>query len=368
MAARRSTKAKDPHAVADLHLQMLQEELEKNWGANAAVSLDSASSLSKIDHWVSTRSIVIDNVLAGGRPRPCSLMPFGRQIEVSGPPGAGKTSLCAQTAAEVQRQGGLVIVTDTEERIDHTYWRALGVDTARVLNLRADTIEEVFEKQYDAIRLMQAKAPDRLMLMIWDSVGGTSSGLVLDDDPKKKETFMERAQKQMGREAKLIGDGIKGLSGAVAKSRVCYLYTNHEYNKIGVTYGSNRETYGGNKLKFLATARIQLTPIGEIKDEDVMGNKRVLGSRIRVKALKNSMAPMRMEKEAVIIGGEGFSNRYTVWEVAAKLKLIEKSGSWSTWKTSNGEEIKFQGWSGFCEKVVTHAEYPDLEAAVIEKL
>lgn len=370
--ARRSPAKKEKEdsgeggTVLDAHFNLLTESLNKQFGENSAISLDSADTLSRIDFWVTSRSIAVDKVLAGGRAFPCSLVPFGRQMEISGPPGAGKTTLCAQIAAETQKQGGLVIVTDTEERIDHAYWSALGVDNSKVINLRAETLEEVFEKQYFAIKTMREKAPNRMVLMIWDSVGGTSSGAVLDEKEDNKTTFMERAAKQMGREAKIIGNGVKGLSGYIAKSKVCYLYTNHIYSKIGVTYGDPNETYGGQKLKFLATVRLQLKPGAAIKEKDAFGNVESPGKWVTVKALKNSMSPMLMEKSAVVMGGVGFSNQYLVWDVAKKNKLISGAGAWSTWKTPKGEDVKFQGWSGFQEKVVTHSEYADLESMVIE--
>jgi recombination protein RecA len=313
---------------------------------------------------------MVDKVLAGGRPFPCSLIPFGRQIELSGLPGSGKTTCVAQIAAEVQRTGGLVVVTDTEERIDHPYWTKLGVDTSRILNLTAESLEEVFNKQVSCIELIRNKAPDRPLLMIWDSVGGTSLDAIVDyEEGREKLTVMEAAKKLMMNKARVISTGIELINTRISRSKVCYLYTNHMYSKPGVTYGDPFETPGGHKLKYFATVRLRLKKIGEITTEDPLtGSKRVIGNRVLVTALKNSMAPVLMDLEAAIIQDRGFCNEWSVREIAESMKLIAKAGGWSSWKTPKGEEVKFQGWNGFLEKVVTHAEYADLEAQVIAAL
>ena len=328
-----------------------------------AISLSDLDNSSRIKTWVSTGSIVVDSVLAGGRQLPCTLIPFGRQVEISGKPGAGKTTLCAQIAARTQAAGGKVIVVDTEERIDHPYWEKLGVDTSSVISLHADSLEEVFNKQEKAIKIMSSKYPDIPLLMLWDSVGGTSSQEVLEGDGD----LMERAKKMYGREAKLIGTGVKALNGLITKSNVCYIYTNHLYTDMNVTYGAKEKEYGGLKLQHYATVRLRLTKTANISAEDKFGNTMIVGQKVKVKANKNSMAPIQMEKEAVIIGGEGFSNDYTVFDLGRKAGLVSGSGAWSS-VTLGGEEIKFQGWAGFKEKVATHTNYNELVQSMLESL
>ena len=122
-------------------MQALQANLNKHFGAGAAAPLTAQETLSRIDHWVSTRSIVIDSVLRGRRPAPASLIPFGRQMEVSGPENSGKTTLTAQVAAETQRLGGMVMVFDTEERIDEPYWQKLGVKTNEILTVPSGSLD-----------------------------------------------------------------------------------------------------------------------------------------------------------------------------------------------------------------------------------
>lgn len=276
------------------------------------------------------------------------------------------TTLCAQLSAEVQSQGGIVVVTDTEERIAHDYWQALGVDTSRIINLRAYSIEEVFEKQHACIEVMAKNSPDTEILMIWDSLGATAGRSTMT--PAKNESFMEAARKNMGRDAGMISAGMRVINGAVAKARVMYVYTNHIYSKMNVTYGDKTETYGGVKAKFFATVRLSLQQIGKIKQEDKLGNVQVIGNRVRVKTLKNNMSPFLMEKEAVVLGGIGFSNDYTAFEAGKKLGLLTSKGAWSTVVMPSGEEIKFQGWNGFMTKVVPHPQYPDFMNLVREAL
>lgn len=358
----RGRKRKETVDSVDDCLQMLEEEMLSEFGPGTAGKLSSSDSLSQIKDWVSTRSMVVDKVLAGGRNEPCSLVPFGRQMELSGPPGSGKTTLCAQIAASTQEKGGIVVVTDTEERIAHDYWRSLGVDTGSIINIKAQTLEEVFERQHFCIRTMMERAPDKLVLMIWDSIGGTSSGIIDED---AKGSIMEQAAKIMGREAKTIGNGVKVLNPLIAKSKTCYLYTNHIYSKLNVTYGDATETYGGNKLKFMATIRLGLKPVGKIKESTPTGDA-IIGNRVEVKAHKNSMAPQQLIKEAVLIGGEGFSDDYSVFELGKKVGVIQKNGAWSTAVFPSGDEVKFQGWNGFKEKVSTHPEYELIKQRVRE--
>lgn len=360
-------------AMTDKMLESMQSELNEAFGAGVAQRLSSAATLSQIEHFTSTRSIVVDKVIAGGRPMPCSLLPFGRQTEISGMPGVGKTSLCAMIAAEVQSKGGTVVVTDTEERIDHPYWRSLGVDTDAILNLTARTIEEVFERQCKFIQLSMEKWPNQRVLMLWDSLGGTSTDAIMDiiegtsDD--KKHTFMEKAKKAMMVKAKTIGSGMEAINPLIAKSKVAYVYTNTLYTKPDVDYGDPMETPGGNNKNFKATLRMRLKRVGQLVEEDADTKQRkIFGHKVEVLALKNSMAPMLIGLEGAVIGGKGFCNEWTVRQVSEALKIIAKSGSWSTWKTPKGEEIKFQGWGGFLEKIVPHPEYQSLCDLVMERL
>jgi len=348
-------------------LENLQSDLNKYFGAGSATRLNDPGVLSKVDYWVSTRSMVVDSILRGGRPPGASLLPFGRQVEVSGKSGSGKTTLCAQISAEVQANGGLVVITDTEERVDDIYWTSLGVDVSKVIRIQATDVSEVFNKQYRALQFAREHAADRPLLLIWDSLGGTAGAEMLEMG--SDESPMEQASKFGMRQAKVISDGMTLINTIVGQTRACYLYTNHVYTDFNVKYGSPIKTRGGDKPIFMATVRLQLSSAGQIKELDsASGNETVVGQKIRVKALKNSMAGRLMEREAVIMAGRGFVNSYSCFDMGTNLGIIIKSGSWYTWTTPTGEQIKFQGFSGFEDKVVTHPEYDSLYAAVEAEL
>lgn len=363
-------RVKLANAEIDARLKEMMDDMNATFGEDQAAPLSSAATLSKIDEWVSTGSYVVDKVLLGGR-SVGSLVPYGRQTEVSGLPGTGKTTLCAHLAAQTQAMGGIVVVTDTEERIDHPYWQGLGVDTDRIINLKARTLEDVFDRQYEFIKASMEKWSDIPILMLWDSIGGTSTDSILDPDPKSqgaKLTPMERGKKAMMVKAKLISAGMEIINPLVAKSKVAYVYTNTLYQRPDVDYGDPWETPGGNKKNFFATVRLRLKVIKQLQEVDAdTDTKDVVAQVVEVSALKNSMAPRKRTIPAVVRGGVGFSNDDTIKMFAESMKIITGT-TWMTWKTPKGEEVKYQGWNGFKLKIVPHPEYPSLVEQVLGHL
>lgn len=351
----------------DKILDQLQDDLNKKFGDNSVMRLGSQSTLNRLDEWVSSRSMVVDAVLRGGRPLGSSLIPFGRMMEISGLEDSGKSTLCAHIAAEVQSKGGIVLITDTEEKIASDYWSKLGVDLNRVVKIYADNVKEVFDKQFHMLQLAREKAPGRLVLSIWDSLGGTSIHNIVDAN--SSESPMEQAEKFSMRRAKQVGEGVELLHGIVAKTRTCYLWTNHEYTKMNVKFGSPREVRGGKKPKYYATVRLQLTPVGALTETDaVTGRTKEYGQQVLVKALKNHMSGIKLQRPAYILSGVGFSDEMTVFETARKMKAITGK-NWYEWVTPKGEVVgKFQGYKGFLEQVVPHPEYKDLYDAVLQTM
>lgn len=281
------------------------------------------------------------------------------------------TTLCAHIAAETQDKGGIVIVTDSEERIDVPYWTNLGVDTSRILHLHARSIEDVFDKQFAALNKAKELASNRLILMIWDSLGGTSTANLIDS--KSKETPMEQAKSVYGRQAAEISAGMRLVNEVIAETNACYLYTNHLYHKMNVKYGDPYETYGGNKPKYFATVRLRLKPVAQLQEsdnfsKDALKNKKTIGMKILVKAIKNQMSGILLQREAYILAGKGFSNEMTIFEMAKSLKIIKTRGSWSEWESPTGEIIKFQGFNGFINKITSRPEYSTLENEIIRTL
>lgn len=340
-------------------IEALQKELEGEFGKDAVQRLDSPEALSKITGSVSSGSIIVDKILGGGRPEPHTLIPFGRQTSIAGLNGSGKSTLIAQIAANIQKQDGIVVAVDTEERIDEVYWGNLGVDTAKVINLHGESIEDVFTKQFKVIDQIKKLAPDRPLMLIWDSVGATSSQLLRDSDDPMGETAMLK-------DVRALSQGMKVVNMKIAQSKVCYVYSNHLYRNTS-GYGETWVEPGGEKLKFFATVRLMLTKIGDIDEEDSVGNKVIIGQKVRIKSLKNSMAPKRMEMEAAMLGGKGFNDAYSIFELASKLKLITRS-VWSSWTSPDGEVVKFQAFAGFVEKVTKHPKYQTLVNQVFDRL
>lgn len=342
-------------------LARVRADFEKVHGKGSMTRLDKPEVLSTVTDWVSTRSIVVDSVLRGESSRPFEeqpLLPFGRQVELSGLEKAGKTTLCGHIAAEVQAQGGLVYAVDTEERYQREYWKTLGVNLNEVEIIKANSVAEVFNKQYTILKSLEGT--DIKVLMLWDSLGGTSIADKID--PKSKETPMEQVASAYGRNAGEISRGMLMINSVIASTKACYLYTNHMYHKMNTSpWEEKYETYGGQKLKYFATIRLRLTRGKAVKEADAVSvADKVIGTYVRIKALKNSQAPYELEREAVLIGDKGFNNDYTVFEYGKKLGVITSKGAWSTWNTPLGEEVKFQGFRGFLEKVTTHSEYQEL--------
>lgn len=334
----------------------IQSKFAKEFGDKSIGRLSDDDNLSKISEWISTGSDVVDHVLLGGRKAPNSLIPLGRQVSIEGLEGSSKTTLCAQICSNLQRQGGIFVMIDSEDRVDQPYWESLGCDLSKIISIRENKIEDIFRKQIKMIEFLNKEAPDTPVAFCWDSIGSSS---VIKDE---KEDVMSDAS--YGKEAKILARGLKIINHEIAKSKIAYIYTNHLYMKMGVSMGDPWETSGGQKLKYFATVRLRLKKVGQIAEEDEHGNKVVIGNRVEVKAVKNSMSPLLLSCEAAVIGGEGYSNEWTVKERAENLKILTKSGAWSKIKLPSGTEVAFQGWNGFKEKVVTHPEYPALRELV----
>ncbi len=344
----------------DKIIDNIQSAFTKEFGTNSMGRLSDDDSLSKISGYIETGSSVVDYVLRGGRPKTEHNVgiPLGRQMSIEGLEGSSKTTLCAQICANLQKQGGIFVMVDAEDRVDEPYWQSLGCDTSRILSIPETKIEDIFRKQVKMVDYLKKLAPDRACVFAWDSIG--SSSVVRDD----KDDCMSDAS--YGKEAKVLARGLKLINHEIAKSKIAYIYTNHLYQKMGVTFGDSYESSGGQKLKYFATVRLRLTKIGQISEEDEHGQKVVIGNKVLVKAIKNSMSPNLLECSAAVIGGVGYSNEWSVRERAENLKFITKAGAWSTVKFLNGEEVKFQGFSQFLEKVVPHPQYKELAKKVWE--
>jgi recombination protein RecA len=281
-------------------------QIEKQFGKGSIMKLGSKEAVVPISV-ISTGSISFDAALGvGGVPR-------GRVIEIFGPESSGKTTIALQVIAEAQKQGGMAAFVDAEHALDPIYARKLGVDVDNLLVSQPDYGEQALEI---AEALVRSGAIDVLVV---DSVAALVPKAELDG---------EMGDSHVGLQARLMSQALRKLTGIVAKSRTSLIFINQIREKIGVMFGNPETTTGGRALKFYSSVRIDIRRIGAIKDGDI-----VVGNRTKVKIVKNKTAAPFREAEFDIIYGEGISHEGDLIDLAVSLNLVEKSGSWFSYKT-----------------------------------
>ena len=281
-------------------------QIEKQFGKGSIMKLGSKEAVVPIAV-ISTGSISFDAALGvGGVPR-------GRVIEIFGPESSGKTTIALQVIAEAQKQGGMAAFVDAEHALDPIYARKLGVDVDNLLVSQPDYGEQALEI---AEALVRSGAIDVLVV---DSVAALVPKAELDG---------EMGDSHVGLQARLMSQALRKLTGIVAKSRTSLIFINQIREKIGVMFGNPETTTGCRALKFYSSVRIDIRRIGAIKDGDI-----VVGNRTKVKIVKNKTAAPFREAEFDIIYGEGISHEGDLIDLAVSLNLVEKSGSWFSYKT-----------------------------------
>jgi len=318
-------------------LEIAMSQIEKQFGKGSIMKLGSES-LEKDIEVISTGSLSLDIALGvGGVPR-------GRVIEIFGPESSGKTTICLHVIAEAQKKGGAAAFIDAEHALDVVYANKLGVKTDELLISQPDTGEQALEI---AEVLIRSGALDVLVI---DSV----AALV-----PKAEIEGEMGDAHMGLQARLMSQALRKLTAAISKSKTTVIFTNQIRSKIGVFFGNPETTTGGYALKFYASVRMDIRPISPIKE----GNDKI-GTRTRVKVVKNKVAPPFKEAEFDILYGVGISKEGDVLDLASEEGLIEKSGAWYSYK---GERIG-QGRENAKQYLKEHQELlAQLEKAILEK-
>ncbi len=285
-------------------------QLEKRYGEGAIMKLSNQKS-DKFEAY-STGSVGLDIALGIGG------VPKGRIVEIYGPESSGKTTLALHIAAQVQKKGGTVVFVDAEHALDVAYAKRLGVETSKLLVSQPDCGEQALEI---CETLIHSGSVD---LVIVDSVAALVPRAEIDG---------EMEDQQPGMQARLMSKALRKLTAISSKSNTTIIFINQIRMKIGVMFGSPETTSGGNALKFYASVRMDVRRVGSIKED---ANSEVTGNRVRVKVVKNKVAPPFREAEFDVIFNEGISRVGEIIDIGVDKGVVDKAGAWYSFR---GERI-----------------------------
>ena len=314
-------------------LQATLDKIEKDYGKGTIMKLGDQPK------WdvsvIPSGSIALDAALGiGGYPR-------GRVIEIYGPESSGKTTLAIHAIAQAQKQGGIAAIIDAEHAFDRTYAKNLGVNLETLLISQPDCGEQALEI---ADNLIRSGAID---IIVIDSVAALTP---------KAEIEGEMGDSKMGLQARLMSQALRKMTATISKTKCCCIFINQLRDKIGVMFGSPETTTGGNALKFYSSIRLDIRRIQAIKDGETN-----IGNRVRVKIVKNKVAPPFRQVEFDLLFGQGISKMGELVDIGVDAGIIKKSGSWFSY----GETKLGQGREAVKQLL---ADNPELQEEIAEQI
>jgi len=318
-------------------LQLTLDKLEKTYGKGTVMKLgDNAIEAVEI---IPTGSIALNIALGIGG------LPKGRVVEIFGPESSGKTTLAMHAIAESQKTGGIAAFIDAEHAFDRFYAQKLGVDVENLLVSQPDNGEQALEIVENLIR------SGAIDIIVIDSVAALTP---------RSEIEGEMGDSKVGLHARLMSQALRKLTSTISKTATCCIFINQLREKIGIMFGNPETTTGGNALKFYSSIRLDIRKVNQLKE-----GEEIIGNRVKVKVVKNKLAPPFRKAEFDIIYGEGISRILEVIDLAVENNIIKKSGSWFSY----GETKLGQGRDAVKKVLQDNPELADeLEAKIMEVL